>query len=323
MNLLEAMRYLVALERHRHFGRAAESCHITQPALSNAIRALEAEFGVTIVRRGRQYEGLTPEGEQVLAAAHRMLHEREALKQDLHARAEAPRGGIAMGAVPTAMPVAARFAAWLRERHPGIVPSLRSMSSPEIESGIEQLSLDLAFGYGERVAERGARVAVLDQYVEHYYLLRRAVAPMSGDAAPRSSRARRIGASVTWREAAAQPLCMLTPEMHNRVIVDASFAAAGVEARPVIETNSVLALVLAVTSGDGVCAVLPGALVAVALQLAGTEALPLVEPVVRTPIGVLSTAGERRSLVLQAALVCAGSAEWREVLAGETGPLHG
>ena len=74
MNLLSAMRYLVALEEHKHFGRAAQACHITQPALSNAIRALETEFGVVIVRRGRTYAGLTPEGEAVCASAHHMLH---------------------------------------------------------------------------------------------------------------------------------------------------------------------------------------------------------------------------------------------------------
>lgn len=317
MNLLEAMRYLAALERHRHFGRAAEACHITQPALSNAIRALEAEFGVSIVRRSRQYEGLTPEGEQVLAAAHRMLHEREALRQDLHARADAPGGALELGAVPTAMPVAARFAALLRERHPGIVTRLRSMSSPEIESGIEQLALDLAFGYSERAAERGARIAVTAQYEEHYFLLRRAELPSGGMPAPR-----RIGSATTWSAAATLPLCMLTPEMHNRVIVDGAFAAAGARVEPVLETNSVLALVLAVAAGDGVCAVLPGALVAFALQMPGTVAQPLVEPTVRTPIGVLTAPGERRSLVLRAALACATSAPWQAVLARETGPLH-
>jgi hypothetical protein len=42
MNLIDAYRYLAALERHRHFGRAADACHITQPALSNALRALES-----------------------------------------------------------------------------------------------------------------------------------------------------------------------------------------------------------------------------------------------------------------------------------------
>lgn len=52
MNLLASMRYLVALNEHRHFGRAAQASHITQPALSNALRALEREFGVLIVNRG-------------------------------------------------------------------------------------------------------------------------------------------------------------------------------------------------------------------------------------------------------------------------------
>ena len=45
MNLLASLRYLAALDEHKHFGRAAQACHITQPALSNPLRALEAEFG--------------------------------------------------------------------------------------------------------------------------------------------------------------------------------------------------------------------------------------------------------------------------------------
>ncbi|MDO8264166.1 MAG: LysR family transcriptional regulator, partial [Gallionella sp.] len=53
MSLFTSLRYLVALHQHKHFGRAAEACHITQPALSNAIRALEEEFGTAIVKRGR------------------------------------------------------------------------------------------------------------------------------------------------------------------------------------------------------------------------------------------------------------------------------
>ena len=62
MNLLASLRYLVALHEHRHFGRAAQACHITQPALSNALRALEKEFGVVVVRRGAQLRGLHARG---------------------------------------------------------------------------------------------------------------------------------------------------------------------------------------------------------------------------------------------------------------------
>jgi len=314
MNLLEAMRYLAALEEHRHFGRAAQACHITQPALSNAVRALEAEFGVTIVRRGRQYEGLTPEGQKVLVTAHRMLHDREILRQELHALEKQPSGNLVVGAVPTAMPIAARFAAWMRERHPGVTPALRSLSSLEIESGIENLALDLAFGYGERATDRATRIDVLPQYKEYYFLLRR----RSGTA----TQARRVGAPVSWEEAAGEPLCMLTPEMHNRTIIDASFAAAGVRPRPVIETNAVLPLVLAVLAGS-VCSVMPGALVAIALQYPELEARPLVAPEVVTPIDLLLPKGGLLSLAQQAAVRLAGDADWLAHAAAHSGLLPG
>src|SRR5690606_11404394 len=83
MNLITAMRYLVALDQHGHFGRAAAACHVSQPALSNALRALEKEFGVAIVKRSRVYGGLTPEGEAVLATAQRTLRDIELLARNL------------------------------------------------------------------------------------------------------------------------------------------------------------------------------------------------------------------------------------------------
>ena len=107
MNLLGSLKYLVALDEHRHFGRAAQACHITQPALSNALRAMEKEFGCAIVLRGRAYVGLTLEGQRVLASARRMLHEHERLRQDLDSGADDPRGALKIGCIPTAMPIAA------------------------------------------------------------------------------------------------------------------------------------------------------------------------------------------------------------------------
>ncbi|MES2099208.1 MAG: LysR substrate-binding domain-containing protein [Pseudomonadota bacterium] len=298
MNLLDAMRYLVALEQHRHFGRAASACHITQPALSNAIRALEVELDIAIVRRGRAYEGLTPEGERVLASANRLLHEQELLRQDLHSGAGHPRGALTIGAVPTTMPVAARFAAQLQMRHRGIVPVVRSLSSPEIESGLENLSLDIGLGY----TARGTRFTALPQYEEHYFLLRRAE-HAAGVTLQR-------GQGIGWREAGALPLCLLTPEMHNRSIVDAAFREAGVEVRPVIETNSIVGLVLSVLDGE-VCAVLPGALLTLVRGQPGLEVLPLRAPEVRTPIGFMVAAGGmRRSRALEAALDLAQDGAW-------------
>jgi DNA-binding transcriptional LysR family regulator len=314
MNLLASLRYLVALSEHRHFGRAAQACHITQPALSNAMKALEHEFGVVIVKRGRNYAGLTPEGERVLATAQRMLREHSVLKQELGSQADRPVGTLRMGAVPTAMPVLARFAARLQARHPGIVPVALSMSSGELESGLERLSLDLALGYTERMQLQGGALRAWPQYTEHYFLLRRAAHPHPDGL--------RIGEPMRWRDAAALPLAMLTPDMHNRTIIDSAFVTAGAPVQPALETNSILTLALAVVAGQ-VCSVMPGALVGTVRGYRELEALPLAEPQVRTPIGFMTQAGVPASRALEAALAMAQDDAWLRHAAAHSGLLAG
>lgn len=303
MNLLAAMRYLVSLDEHRHFGRAAQACHITQPALSNALRALEDEFGVVIVQRARTYAGLTHEGEAVLATAQRMLRDNEVLRQELRSTEAAPRGRLRMAATPTAIPMLSRFAALLQAQHPGILPVVLSMSSRELEQGLEDLSLDLAVGYSERMQAKEGKLRSWQQCNEHYYLLRRASTP-----APDRMR---IGEPMRWRDAGQLPLCLLTTDMHNRFIIDEALREAGVPTPPAIETNSVLTLVLSVLSGE-VCSVLPSAMVAAARSERSLEALPLVAPEVRTPIGFMTQRGPRVSRALEAALVLLDLPQWRD-----------
>ena len=62
---IRQLQYLVALAREKHFTRAAQACHVTQPTLSGRIRQLEQELGVPIVERGQRFLGFTPEGEVV------------------------------------------------------------------------------------------------------------------------------------------------------------------------------------------------------------------------------------------------------------------
>ena len=314
MNLIDAYRYLAALEQHRHFGRAASACHITQPALSNAMRSLEEHLDVAIVRRGRQYEGLTLEGEQVLATAHRVLHEQEALQQALRGSAEQPRGRLVIGVVPTALPIAARFAARLVERHPGLMPQVRSLASQEIETGLDTLALDIGLGYSERLsAALSSRLQIWPQYVEHYHLLQQV-----GES--RAGAGLQFGPPLAWAEAASLPLALLSPEMHNRVILDEVFRGLALAVTPAFETNSVLALLVAVQSG-ALAAVLPGALVATLGGTPGVLARPLAAPVLRTPIAFMSAASVRPSRALQAALQLATQPEWLAHAAAHSGPL--
>lgn len=316
MNLLASMRYLVALSEHQHFARAALSCHITQPALSNALRALEQDFGVVIVKRSRIYAGLTPEGERVLAAAQRMLHEHKVLQQELASEADSPAGALRIGSIPTAIPIAARFSAMLQARHPGIVPVVLSMSSSELEAGLVNLSIDLALGYTERMRLQDAKLAAWPQYIEHYFLLRRAAVPL-----PLDTTQLQFGAPITWAEAAAYPLCLLTPDMHNRTVVDAAFTTAGTPVKPAIETNSILTMALSVVAGD-VCSVMPGALVGTVRGYRELEALPLIGPELRTPIGFMLHGTAQASRALKAAMAFAQDSTWLHHAAAHSGLLR-
>ena len=313
MNLLVSMRYLVALHEHKHFARAAQACFVTQPALSNAIRALEEEFGSPIVKRGRTFVGFTAEGERLLDSARRMLREEALLRQDLSSVSGQPQGRLTIGVVPSAEPVAARFAAVLQTRHPGITPVVRSMSSPEIEAGLEQLTLDMGLGFIERVRPVAGALKTVPQYTEHYFLVRKAAQP--------DEQGMRFGAPMSWQEAATLPLCLQTPEMHNRAIVDGAFAQAGVKVTPMLETNSLLTLALSAVGGV-VCCVMPGALVGAVRSYRELEARPLTGPEVRTPVGFMVQTAERHSRPLEAALTLAQDAAWLRLAAAHSGLLH-
>ncbi|MEJ6003295.1 LysR substrate-binding domain-containing protein [Paucibacter soli] len=302
MNLLVSLKYLVALDDHKHFGRAALACHVTQPALSNALRALEAHYACAIVKRGRAFAGFTAEGERVLSSARQLLREQELLQQDLQGRVEAPCGQLLLGAVPTAMPVAARFVAMLQDRHPGIVPTLRSMSSVELETGLDSLALDLGLGYNERMDR--SQLRVLPQYGEQYFLLRRR---------PEGPAGLHRGAAISWAEAGGLPLCLLSAEMHNRSIIDRAFASAGVQPRAAIESNSTVTLVSSVLAGR-VCSILPGAWLALLPGQAALEARPLCAPLVEVPMAFMLHPGNRPSHTLAAALQLAQDPVWQDTL---------
>ncbi|MDM0114908.1 LysR family transcriptional regulator [Variovorax sp. J22R133] len=312
MNLFVSLKYLVALDDHKHFGRAALASSVTQPALSNAIRALEVSFGTTIVKRGRNFAGFTEEGERILASGRKILREYELLQQDLRSAADAPAGNLMIGAVPTAMPIAARFVAMLQARFPGITPTLRSLSSVELETGLESLALDMGLGYTERMDNSPSSVRVIPQYAEHYFLLRKASAA--------GAEGLQIGPAISWSDAAQLPLCLLSAEMHNRTIIDRAFAEAGAHPKPVIETNSISTLALSVRAGN-VCSIMPGALVDDVQGYHDIEALPLVSPQVEVPIAFMVHDTNRPSRTLEAALAFAAQPEWLNEVAQHAGAL--
>src|ERR1700736_1467240 len=96
--LLRQLEYFVAVARERHFARAADACYVSQPALSASIAKLERELNLTLINRGHNYEGLTPEGERLVVWAKRILAEQEAFKAEVAAVQSGITGTLPVGA---------------------------------------------------------------------------------------------------------------------------------------------------------------------------------------------------------------------------------
>ncbi|TNJ33546.1 DNA-binding transcriptional regulator OxyR [Arenimonas terrae] len=103
MNLRD-LRYLVALAEQRHFGRAAEACHVSQPTLSTQIKKLEDELGVALVERAPRQVMLTPAGHDIAARARRVLAEVDQMRETARRTADPEAGSIRLGLFPTLGP---------------------------------------------------------------------------------------------------------------------------------------------------------------------------------------------------------------------------
>lgn len=103
MNLRD-LRYLIALADSRHFGRAAQACHISQPTLSTQIRKLEEELGVALVERAPRQVMLTPVGEDIAERARRVLADVEQMRETARRTVDPEGGSIRLGIFPTLGP---------------------------------------------------------------------------------------------------------------------------------------------------------------------------------------------------------------------------
>lgn len=280
--LLRQLEYLAALDRERHFGRASAACHVSQPALSSALQRLEEELGVPLVRRGRRFEGFTPEGERVLVWARRALADTEGLEQEVQRLRGGLEGTLRLGAIPTALTASTLVTSRFRRHHPRMRVEIRSMTSREIAAGLEAGELDAGLTYLDN--EPLQDVATLPLWRERYFLIRTGQVVSS------------TAATTTWAEAAQLPLCLLTPDMQHRRIVDAAFAAAGAQPRPVIETNSVSTLIAHARTG------LPGITAHTWLTAHpipdDVRAVGLVAPEIEHSVGLVSRPEGRQSPVV-------------------------
>lgn len=282
--MIDKLEMFIALAAERHFGRAAEVCGVTQPSLSSAIRQLEDQLGVQLVYRGSRFQGLTPEGQSVLDWARRITGDVRAMKDEMRSVHAGLSGVLRLGVIPTALPMVADLTAPFTKRHPNVRVTVLSRTSAEILSGIESLELDAGITYLDN--EPLGRVAQVPLYLEYYRFL-----CLAGSAFAEHE-------SVTWAEAAGAPLCLLTADMQNRRIVNQLLAEAGVRVQPSVESNSTIALIAHVRSGQW-ASVVPMRL-AQMFQDAKLRSIPLVQPEAEHVVGLITPRRDLQTPVLAA-----------------------
>src|ERR1043165_5734385 len=152
---IKQLQYLVALRESGHFGKAAESCFVTQSTLSAGLRELETLLGVTLVERTRRVVRFTPLGERVAEKAVRVLREAEELAEMARADGKPLHGELRMGVIPTIAPfLLPAMLPRLREQWPKLKLYLREETSHAACEALHRGQLDcvllaLPFACGE------------------------------------------------------------------------------------------------------------------------------------------------------------------------------
>jgi DNA-binding transcriptional LysR family regulator len=270
--VIDKLEFLLALARERHFGRAAETCGVTQPTLSAGIKQLEDSFGVLLVNRGSRFQDFTAEGERVLEWARRIVGDTRAMREDIHALKHGLAGRLRIAAIPTALAMVEALTTPYRARHPAVHFTVLSHNTEQIFRLLENLEIDAGLTYLDN--EPVGRVTSVPLYRERYRLLTAADAPL-GDRD-----------KVTWAEVAKLPLCLLTPDTQSRRIIDGLLRDAGGDPRPSLESNAMIALYSHVRTGRW-ASVMPARLAATLGLTETLRAIPIVEPEASHTIGLV------------------------------------
>jgi DNA-binding transcriptional LysR family regulator len=234
--LVRHLSFFVTLAREKHFARAAAACHVTQPTLSAAIRKLEDDLQIRLVVRGHRYLGLTPEGARVLDWARQILTDYDGLRADLSDLKKGLSGTLRLGVIPAAMPCVSFLTARFCAAHPSATIDIQSMTSRSIQRGLDTFEIDAGITYLDNEPIENVRRFPL--YRERYVFVTNAGSRHAGRE------------MISWKEAARERLCLLSDDMQNRRILNNIAGSIGLTVKPIVVSNSFLAVCSHISQGD-------------------------------------------------------------------------
>lgn len=220
-------------------------------------------MGLPLVVRSSRFQGFTPEGEVMLDWARRITGDVRAMHDEVSSLRHGLSGVMRLAVIPTALAVVADITTPFRALHPNVRFNVQSCTSAELLQRLVNAEIDAGITYLDN--EPVAKTRFIPLYDERYCLLTTRSAPL-GDRD-----------KVSWAEIAHIPLCLLTPDMQNRRIIDRLLQQSCAAVVPVLESNSILVLVSHVKTKQWAC-VLPEKLAAVCGLGEGLAAIPIIQP---------------------------------------------
>jgi len=284
------MSYLVALAREKHFSKAADACHVTQSTLPAGLKTLESQLDMRLVIREPRFSGLTPEGERVVEWALQIIADFENLKQDVEGMKEGLKGTLRLGVIPAALPAVAKLTSPFCTKHPHVTVDVKSITSMQIQAGLDRFELDAGLTYLENEPLSNVRQKRL--YREHYLFVTHIDNPLAKTD------------EVTWHDAAQEQLCLLHESMQNRRVLNKVTESLGLTLKPTVTSNSFLAVCSHVRSGAW-SSIVPHTFSLIFSGCKDLALVKLVQPVHTQAIGLVASDRDPLPPLAQALMKCA------------------
>jgi len=221
---IKNLEILLVLDDEKHFKRASEKLNISQPALSMKLKSLESEIGVTLVKRGKNFMGLTSEGKVLKNRFSNIVKEYSEIKQLSSELKNSLSGTLRIGVIPTAQLEIANIINFFVQKHKNVNTKVISMPSSKIDEQLHDYKIDIGITYLENEPIKG--VTKIPFYDERYFLIS-------------SNQKFKTKKTVRWSDCQDLDLCLLSDDNQFRRIINTVFKDEGISPRVLLESNSV------------------------------------------------------------------------------------
>ena len=265
-------RAFVAVAQHLHFTKAAEQLHITQPSLSLLIQQLEAALKVKLITRSTRRVALTEMGKAFFPLAQNVVSDLESAISHMKDLAELKQGKVTVAAFPSV--ATNQLPAILVEFHrqfPNvkvqIIDAIWDTVVDKIRSGIAD------FGIGSRPPEL-ENLNFEEIYADEIMLLATKDHPLAGEK------------ELRWKQIDNEEIVLLSTDTGVRQSIDEALLKAGISLNPIMEPALILTAAALVSAGAGLGIILSSYLKAIRME--GLVAIPLIEPRILRPVGIIT-----------------------------------